>query len=94
MADAGVEPLEVVYVHALAAAEALAHAEIDAELHAASRIDELTRCARSGNTPHTARVAELIRLVDGPASTGRRTRLVAATGVGARSAHRRRETEE
>ncbi len=43
MAVAAVEPLDVVYMHALAATEARAHGhEIDLELHDASRIDDLT----------------------------------------------------
>lgn len=41
MAAAAVEPLDVVYVHALAATRAVANGELDAQLRAASRIDDL-----------------------------------------------------
>ena len=64
MADAGVVPLEVVYVHALAAAEALAQGEVDAELHAASRIEELNRALVREHAAHSES-RRVIRLVDG-----------------------------
>lgn len=42
MAEAGVKPLEVVYVHALAAAESWGRSGFHTELHDASRIDDLS----------------------------------------------------
>ncbi|MBJ7353955.1 MAG: 50S ribosome-binding GTPase [Thermoleophilaceae bacterium] len=60
MADAGVEPLEVVYVHALAAAEALA----DPELHDASRVDQLTDALLREHASHSES-RRALRLVDG-----------------------------
>lgn len=64
MAEAGVEPLEVVYVHALAAAEALTLAETASELHAASRIAELTEALVREHAAHS-QSRRAIRLVDG-----------------------------
>lgn len=65
MSAVAVEPLEVVYVHALAATEASAHGgEIDTELHAASRIDDLTDALnREYATQSESRRA--LRVVDG-----------------------------
>ena len=42
MADAGVKPLDVIYVHALAATEAQEQDGVDTSLHTASRISDLT----------------------------------------------------
>lgn len=65
MAAAAVEPLEVVYVHALAATEALAHGgEIDAELHEASRLDELTDALNREHAAHSES-RRVLRVVDG-----------------------------
>jgi hypothetical protein len=64
MAEAGVEPLEVVYVHALAAAEALWPAETAPELHAASRIAELTEALVREHAAHSE-TRRALRLVDG-----------------------------
>lgn len=63
MADAGVEPLEVVYVHALAAAEALAHDQVNAELHAASRIEDLVDALMREHAAHSES-RRALRLVD------------------------------
>lgn len=53
MAAAAVEPLDVIYVHALAATEALAHGgEIDDVLHEASRIDDLTDALNREHATH------------------------------------------
>ncbi|MET9300703.1 GTPase [Micromonospora aurantiaca] len=64
MAAVGVEPLDVVYVHALAATEALAHGEVDAELHAASRIDDLTQALMREHATHSES-RRALRVIDG-----------------------------
>jgi hypothetical protein len=65
MAAAAVEPLDVVYMHALAATEALVHGgEIDAELHEASRIDELTDALNREYATHSES-RRALRVVDG-----------------------------
>ena len=64
MAAAGVEPLAVVYVHALAAAEALARAEVDAERHSASRVDDLTSALIREQATHSES-RRALRWVDG-----------------------------
>jgi hypothetical protein len=54
MSAAAVEPLDVVYVHALAATEALANGgEVDAELHEASRIDCLIETLNREHATHS-----------------------------------------
>lgn len=63
MAEAGVKPIEVVYVHALAAAEALAHDEVNAELHAASRIEDLTDALLREHAAHSDS-RRALRLID------------------------------
>ena len=63
MAEAGVRPLEVVYVHALAAAEALAHGDVDTELHGASRIDDLTDALLREHVAHSES-RRALRLID------------------------------
>lgn len=63
LAEAGVNPIAIVYVHALAAAEALSHDELDKELHDASRITDLTDALlREHDTHREGRRA--VRLVD------------------------------
>jgi hypothetical protein len=65
MAAAAVQPLDVVYMHALAATEALAHGgEIDAELHDASRIDDLTDALNREYATHSES-RRALRVVDG-----------------------------
>jgi hypothetical protein len=64
MAGAGVEPLEVVYLHALAAVTALGHPEGDAELHAASRVDDLISALAREHAAHSES-RRALRLVDG-----------------------------
>nr|WP_283251575.1 GTPase [Aeromicrobium duanguangcaii] len=64
MAQAGVEPLDVVYVHALAAVEAQSRTELDTELHAASRIDDLTDALLRENATHSES-RRMLRFVDG-----------------------------
>lgn len=63
MAEAGVTPLEVVHVHALAAAEALAHGDVDTELHVASRIDALTDALLREHVVH-GESRRALRLID------------------------------
>lgn len=63
MAEAGIKPLEVVYVHALAAAESLAHSDLDAELHDASRIDDLTDALLREHDAHRES-RRALRLID------------------------------
>lgn len=63
MAEAGVKPVEVVQVHALAAARSLASGDIDSELHDASLIDDLTAALlREHDAHYESRRA--LRLVD------------------------------
>ncbi|MEO3932079.1 GTPase domain-containing protein [Micrococcaceae bacterium Sec7.4] len=65
MAAAAVEPLDVVYMHALAATESLAHGgEIDAVLHEASRIDDLTDALNREYATHSES-RRALRVVDG-----------------------------
>ncbi|WP_375502614.1 GTPase domain-containing protein [uncultured Jatrophihabitans sp.] len=68
MADAGVEPLDVVYIHALAAAQALAQGEVQTELHTASRIDDLTDALEKEHAAHSAS-RRAIRLIDNERQT-------------------------
>lgn len=63
MAEAGVTPLDVVYVHALAAAEALADDDVDTRLHEASRIDDLTAALLREHDAHREN-RRALRLVD------------------------------
>lgn len=63
MAASGVKPLDVVYVHALAAAEALAADDVDDQLHAASRIDDLTDALLREHDAHRES-RRALRLVD------------------------------
>lgn len=63
MADAGVKPLDVVYVHALAAAEAGAAHDVDTQLHDASRIDDLTAALLREHDAHRES-RRALRLVD------------------------------
>ena len=65
MAAAGVEPVAVVYVHALAASEAIAHGEVDPQLLAASRIEDLTAALISEHAAHSA-TRRALRVFDGP----------------------------
>lgn len=65
MAAAAVEPLNVVYVHALAATKALALGSgLDSELHAASRIDDLTDALNLEHATHSES-RRALRVVDG-----------------------------
>lgn len=65
MAAAAVEPLDVVYVHALAATEARAQGgEIDAVLHEASRIEDLTDALNREHCTHNGS-RRALRIVDG-----------------------------
>lgn len=65
MAAAAAEPLDVVYVHALAATEALAHGgKIDAELLEASRIDDLADALNREYAAHSES-RRALRVVDG-----------------------------
>ncbi|MEC5193201.1 MULTISPECIES: GTPase [unclassified Arthrobacter] len=65
MAAVAVEPLDVVYMHALAATESLAHGgEIDVELHEASRIDDLTDALNREYVTH-CESRRALRVVDG-----------------------------
>ncbi|MGM0931152.1 MAG: GTPase [Actinomycetota bacterium] len=62
---AAVEPLDVVYVHALAAAKAMTHGgESDAELRAASRIDDLTDVLHREYATHSES-RRALKVVDG-----------------------------
>mgnify|MGYP000966838712 CR=1 FL=1 len=63
MAEAGVKPLDVVYVHALAAARATGSGELDTELHDASRIDDLAAALLREHDAHSE-VRRALRLVD------------------------------
>lgn len=63
LAAAGVEPLDVIYVHALAAIEAMATREVDTELHAASRLDDLANALIREEAAHSES-RRAIRLVD------------------------------
>lgn len=66
MAAAGVEPLKVINVHALAASEAVAHGgDIDEILHKASRIDDLTSALDLEHAAHSES-RRALRVVDGP----------------------------
>lgn len=65
MADAGVTPLEVVSVHALAAIEARSNDGVDSALHEASRIDELVDVLSRERDAHRE-VRHALRLVDMP----------------------------
>jgi gas vesicle protein len=90
MAEAGAEPLDVVYVHALAATEALAKAEIDAELRAASRIDSLTKALIQEHTTHSES-RRAIRLVDGPRRHAEELALSLQNGSTTLDAHAERD---
>ena len=80
MAEAGVKPLEIVYVHALAAAEALAHGDVDTELHDASRIAELTDALLREHDAHRESGEHFASSTAAPG--GRRTRAIATTRLG------------
>jgi gas vesicle protein len=90
IAEAGAEPLDVVYVHALAATEALAKAEIDAELRAASRIDDLTKALIQEHTTHSES-RHAIRLVDGPRRHAEELALSLKSGSTTLDAHAKRD---
>jgi len=90
MAAAGVEPLDVVYVHALAATEALAHAEIDTELLAASRVDDLTKALIREHAAHSES-RRALRLVDGPRLKVEETSLALMSGATALRAQAERD---
>lgn len=63
MAAAAVEPLDVVYVHALAATKGITSGQLGASLHAASRIDDLVHAlAREYDTHSDSRQA--LRIID------------------------------
>jgi hypothetical protein len=90
MADAAVEPLDVVYVHALAAAQEQAGDSHHAELHAASRIDELTNVLLREHASHS-RSRRALRLVDTHRRPVEGTALSLATGAAALGAHAERD---
>ncbi|MDM7853668.1 GTPase domain-containing protein [Cellulomonas alba] len=91
MAVAGVKPLEVVHVHALAAAEALAYDEVDTELHAASRIADLTDALLREHEAHRES-RRALRLIDNqrqPAEELARSLQLASATLRARAEHNR-----
>lgn len=96
MAVAGVEPLDVIYVHALAATAAMARGELDSELHAASRIDDLTQALIRERAAHSES-RRALRLIDGQR---RQVELLVgllaqgATALRARAEHGRRMNED
>lgn len=93
LARAGVEPLDVVYVHALSAREALQRAEVDAELYAASRVDELTQSLLREHLGHNdARRA--IRLVDAQRQKGVELAYSVRERAGALRAHAEHERRQ
>ncbi|GAB3246776.1 hypothetical protein GCM10027425_02280 [Alteromonas gracilis] len=63
MAEAGVKPVDVVHVHALAAAEWAVHAGAAPELHTASRISDLTSALVKEQTSRSE-TRRALRLVD------------------------------
>lgn len=65
MSDAGVAPQDVVRVHALAATEASTRGAFDAELHQASRIDDLVASLLHEHAVNSEN-RRALRLVDGP----------------------------
>jgi hypothetical protein len=65
MAAAAVEPLDVVYVHALAATQVMANGELDPQLRAASRIDDLVGALAREHAVHSDS-RRALRMVDGP----------------------------
>lgn len=65
LAAAGVEPLNVVYVHALSATEAQAQPDLDTELLAASRIEALTDALQREYDAHSES-RRALRFVDPP----------------------------
>ena len=96
MAAAAVQPLDIIYVHALAATAAMTRGEMDTELHTASRIDELAQALiREQATQSESRRA--LRLIDGQRQqVGELLRLLAlgATTLHARAEHGRRMSED
>lgn len=80
MATVGVEPLEVVYVHALAAAEALTRiGELDDDLRESSRIDDLTDALNREYATHSES-RRALRVVDGQRHQADRLMLSLAQG--------------
>lgn len=85
MATVAVEPLDVVYVHALAAAEALAlEGEIDDELRVSSRIDDLIDTLNREHASHSES-RQALRVVDGQRHQA--DRLVLSLAQGSTTCH-------
>ncbi|MDJ0338687.1 GTPase [Cryobacterium sp. PH31-O1] len=87
MAAAAVKPLNVIYLHALAATEALAHgSQVDAELYEASRIDYLTDALNREHAAHSES-RRALRVVDGQRQQADSLVLSLALGSTALRAH-------
>lgn len=96
LAAVGVEPLDVIYVHALAAVEAVASGGVDTELHAASHLDDLTEALIGEHAAHSDS-RRAIRLVDGPrqqVEAFRASLHQAAAGLRAGAARGRRMSDD
>jgi 50S ribosome-binding GTPase len=93
LATAGVEALDVVYLHALAATKARGSGvELDAELHAASRIDDLSAALEREYAAHNES-RRALRVIDGQRHQAERFTFELAQGSAAFRAQADHDTQ-